>query len=78
MARQRLGTRKHALCEKATGRKYDMCLVRGNTAHFWAICQWAKGENPEQTNNHLDADWVNYKTGEWEPYTRNGKFVEAP
>jgi len=68
--RQRLHINKHLLCEKIGGRKYSICLVRGNKdygGHFWACCNWGKDD--------LQADWVNYKTGEIEPYIRNGKVI---
>ncbi len=72
--RQALNSKKKALCEKLAGRKYAHCTVRGGGAHFWAVCQWAE-PHPQGL---LNADYVNYKTGEVEPYARDGKFVAKP
>jgi phosphoserine aminotransferase len=60
MARCKLGEKKHKRCEEITGKKYDICLVRGGQEHFWAICCI-------NTEKGQCRDYVNYKTGEWEP-----------
>lgn len=60
MARQRLGKKKHKKCEDITGKKYEMCLVRGGTEHFWATCTYEDDEGNQKS------DWVNYQTGEFE------------
>ena len=64
--RQRLGKKKHALCEKIGGKRYFNCYVRGGEPHFSALCWYSK----------CDADRVNYKTGEWRPSIRDGKMVD--
>ena len=63
--RQRLGENKHRKCEDITGKTYTSCLVRGNSKHYWAICWYSE----------QDADWVNYKTREWEAYIRDGQSM---
>lgn len=63
--RQRLGKKKHAKCERITGKKYLSCLVRGGTEHFRALCWFS----------NKDADYVNYKTGRIKAAVRNGQFV---
>ena len=65
--RQRLGKKKHELCEQIGGKKYQACLVRGNTEHFLAIC----------VIDEWNADKVNYKTGMCKPYTINGVTTSA-
>jgi hypothetical protein len=68
MARCRLGAKKHKICEEITGKKYDICLVRGGHEHFWATCCI-------NTEHGQYRDYVNYKTGEWElePITEENK-----
>jgi hypothetical protein len=58
MSGQRLGPKKHRRCEEITGQKYDRCIVRAGDPHFWADCVRRDGET---------CDFVNYRTGEWEP-----------
>lgn len=41
--RQKLGDKKHKLCEAITGKKYSSCLVRGNSGHYVAICNYNDG-----------------------------------
>ncbi len=67
MARQVLGPKKLRKCCSITGKQYTQALVRGGSGHFWAICWYTD----------RDADWVNYETGEWEPYTRDGRLSSA-
>lgn len=59
MSRCKLGNKKHKKCEEITGKKYETCLVRGGNEHFWAACVYKE-------DGKYKADWVNYKTSEWE------------
>lgn len=65
--KQKLGSKKHRLCEAKAGKKYIICLTRGGWKHFVAECWFTV----------RDADLVNWKTGEVEPDVRDGKVVEV-
>ena len=53
--RQRLGLKKHKLCENIGKKKYDSCFVRGNTTHYVALCSY-------QQDGKQYTDAINYKT----------------
>lgn len=67
--KQRLGVKKHKLCEKISGKEYESCWTRGGDPKGLAECWF-------NTNKYLlyNADLVNYITKEWKPYIRDGKI----
>jgi hypothetical protein len=67
MSRCKLGLRKHRQCEQITGKKYDICLVRGNSAHYVAHCCYT-------IDGIQYIDYVNYATGEFEEKADQSKY----
>lgn len=67
--KQRLGEKKHRLCEAISGRTYRACYTSGHYGHGVAECWFGEGECVH------DADRVNYVTKEWQPKIRAGQHV---
>lgn len=65
---QRLGEKKLTLCRAITQTQYTSGWTRGGWAHGTAKC-WAGSDH---------CDFVNYRTGEFSPYVRNGKVLPQP
>lgn len=68
MGHQRLGTKKHRLCEAIADKTYVACFVGGGMGHHWAVC--------DVTPDGRNEDMINMKTREWFPSTRDGKPTE--
>lgn len=70
--KQRLGMKKHRLCEQIAGRSYRACYTSGHYGHGWAECWYGEGERVS------DADYVNYQTRDLQPKIRDGRHVPTP
>lgn len=68
MAKCRIGEKKLAKCRAVTGQSYTHGFARGGWPHFWVMCHFAPTRG-----DYLNADFVNWKTGEWRPSFRDGK-----
>jgi hypothetical protein len=70
MSKQILSDKKQKRCEAIAGRAYRICYANGTRLqHGHAECWFGEGEYVR------DADVVNYKTGEWRPYVREGQLA---
>lgn len=71
MAKQVLGDKKHRRCEAIAGRAYRVCYANGTRLeHGIAECWFGDGEVVR------DADRVNYETGRWWPWVREGQLAD--
>jgi hypothetical protein len=67
MARCALGPKKVHRISEQTGNHYEAVLARGGGANYLVV----------GVRDARNADTVNRMTGEWEPLTRDGRFVSA-
>lgn len=63
--KQRLGAKKHALCERIAGKTYTQCWTSGNYGHGIAECWFSE----------KDADYVYYELKCVVPKYRDGQNV---
>lgn len=66
--KQRLGKKKHKLCEEIAGKKYTQCWTSAKYGHFIAEC-WIDSSN---------ADYVNWKKQTMKPKIRDGQLLRYP
>lgn len=71
MAKQRIGDKKLKACSAITGKDYKKGYTHGGWEHFSVECWY----NPDEKGQMRNSDQVNWKTGEWNPDVRDGKFV---
>ena len=63
--KQRLGEKKHRLCEEISGKSYTQCWTSAKYGHFIAEC-WIDTSN---------ADRINYDEMTWKAKIREGQLV---
>jgi hypothetical protein len=70
--KQRLGEKKHRLCEQIADRPYRRCYTSGHYGHGIAECWFGDGDPLR------DADEVNYVTRTVRPKIRDGQAAPTP
>lgn len=70
--KQAIGLKLLRRVSKLGGKEYYSGFVHaGKNQHYWADCWWI------EKGSALNCDWVNYKTGQVEPFILRGELVRT-
>jgi len=75
--KQRLGEKKHKLCEAIAGRVYESCWTRGGWSHGFAQCVWPPQEGePTEGCRPMTCDMVDMRARTVTPDLYKGQRVK--